>query len=316
MLFVAATPGWASWADGLFNELSKDFGPVPHGHLATHPFRVVNRTGGTVHISNVRVSCGCTAARALQTTLAPGQETAILVEMDTRRFFNHRAVTVFVQFDQPRFDEVRLWIQANSRDDVTVIPETLSFGRIKPGSTPTASVMVSFLGDNNWHITSAGGDSNYIKVSYRQTRRSDGEVTFQVTAQMRPETPEGKWFTDAWLTTNNPSMPKLRVPLTVEVANPKKTAPRIIALGKVKVGAEAGRQVILRGEKPFRVTAITGTDSQFQVRDTNQESRSVHVLTLTVQPETPGIFNRTIRIRTDMPNGADIEFKAQAEIMP
>src|SRR5580700_1686052 len=82
VLLAAASPVQASsWADGMFDELSKDFGSVPHGTVAVHPFRLVNNTGSTVRVSNVRVSCGCTSARALQTTLAPGQETAILAQM-------------------------------------------------------------------------------------------------------------------------------------------------------------------------------------------------------------------------------------------
>src|SRR6516162_2988609 len=68
----------ASWADTLFDELSRDFGSVPRGPTLTHPFRLVNKTNQRVHIASVRVSCGCTSAQALQTDLAPGQETAIL----------------------------------------------------------------------------------------------------------------------------------------------------------------------------------------------------------------------------------------------
>src|SRR5438105_1598103 len=109
VLLAVANPVHASsWADGMFDELTKDFGSVPHGTVAVHPFRLVNNTVYPVHITNVRVSCGCTAARAVQTYLAPGQETAILAQMDTRRFYNIKTVTIFVQFDQPRFDEVRL----------------------------------------------------------------------------------------------------------------------------------------------------------------------------------------------------------------
>ena len=124
VLVAAAVPARASWADSLFDELSCDFGSVPHGQLASHPFRLVNRTKSTVHISSVRVSCSCTSAQAVQDTVAPGQDTAILVQMDTRRFYGFRAITVYVQFDQPAFDEVRLAVQANSRDDVAVLPDS------------------------------------------------------------------------------------------------------------------------------------------------------------------------------------------------
>src|SRR5438445_492860 len=131
VLLAAACPVHASsWADGLFDELSKDFGSVPHGTVAVHPFRLVNNTGSPVRVISVRVSCGCTSASALQTNLAPGQETVILAQMDTRRFYNTKSVTIYVQFDQPRFEEVRLWVQANSRDDLAFSPESINFGKI------------------------------------------------------------------------------------------------------------------------------------------------------------------------------------------
>src|SRR5690348_8460301 len=158
----------ASWADALFDELSRDFGSVPRGPTLTHPFRLVNKTKQNVHIASVRVSCGCTSARALQEFLAPGQETAILVQMDTRRFQYTKNVTIFVQFDQPSWQEVRLWVQANSRDDVTVIPESLAFGTIKRGGSPTAGVTISFLGGGNWRILGVRSDSNYVQPKVRE----------------------------------------------------------------------------------------------------------------------------------------------------
>src|SRR5215212_1111310 len=58
----AAGTARASWADGLFDELSRDFGSVPRGPTLQHPFRLVNKTNQHVHIASVRVSCGCTSA--------------------------------------------------------------------------------------------------------------------------------------------------------------------------------------------------------------------------------------------------------------
>ena len=38
--------------------------------------------------------------------------------MDTTRFLGVKSVTIYVQFDQPNYQEVRLWVRANGRDDV------------------------------------------------------------------------------------------------------------------------------------------------------------------------------------------------------
>src|SRR5258708_23767839 len=94
-LCVTSTTFAASWADGLFDGLSRDFGSVPRGPALTHPYRVANNTGGPVHIAGVRVSCGCVSASALKTDLKPGEETAIVANMDTRRFVGVKTVTIF-----------------------------------------------------------------------------------------------------------------------------------------------------------------------------------------------------------------------------
>src|ERR1043165_567498 len=52
-LALAAAGGQAraGWADGMFDELSRDFGSVPRGQVLSHPFRLVNNPKETVTIS-------------------------------------------------------------------------------------------------------------------------------------------------------------------------------------------------------------------------------------------------------------------------
>jgi hypothetical protein len=315
-LIFAGTASASNWADSMFDELSRDFGSVPRGPTLTHPFRIVNKTNATVHISSVRVSCGCTAAQALQTTLAPGQETAILIQMDTRRFIGSKNVTIYVQFDQPRFDEVRLWVQANSRDDVSVMPETFAFGKIKRGTATAISATITFLGNQNWQITGASCDSNYVQTSFELLRRDGSEVAYKLTATMRADAPAGKWFTDVWLQTNNPASPRIRVPLTVEIEAPLTVTPMTVGLGEVKAGKLAERKVIVRGVRPFRILGVQGTDNELSVHDSTNESKTVHVLTVTLQPQRPGELQRTLRVMTDLKGEETVEFNASAQVVP
>jgi hypothetical protein len=206
-----------SWADGMFQELSRDFGSVARGPELTYPFRFTNNTGQTIHVASVRVSCGCTAAQALQTNVEPGKSGSILATMDTRRFLGHKRVTIFVQFDQPQWDEVRLWVQANSRDDLSITPEGLAFGQTSRGSQPVRTVTVTFYGNNQWAVQRAQPESGYVQTYVKEVRRDPTEVAYQITAKIRPDTPAGKWFSDVWLKTNDPSVERVRIPVTVDV---------------------------------------------------------------------------------------------------
>jgi hypothetical protein len=311
--------GWAgsaqaSWADALFDELSFDFGSVPRGQLLSHPFRVANNTDKSVTIAGARVSCGCVSTRIMQSTLKPGEETVILAHMDTSRFFGSKTVTVYVHFAQPKFEEVRVWVQANSREDVVFNPEALNFGKIKRGAAPTQAMTVTFYGTPT-NVVEAKSDSNYVQVAVKENK-ANGESSAQIEAKIRADTPAGKWYTDIWLITNNPAMPKLRVPLTVEIEAALSVSPHSVSLGEVKAGAESDRKVMIRGVKPFRITKITGTDAQLQVRASKLESKSVHVLTVTVRPQAVGELSRVIRVHTDLKPGGDIEFHTTATIVP
>jgi hypothetical protein len=316
VVLAAAGPAHAAgWADGLFDELNKDFGAVPHGTMAVHPFRVTNNTGGTVYISSARVSCGCTSTRVLQNSLAPGQETVVLAQMDTRRFFGTKSVTIYVQFSQPQFEEVRLTVQANSRDDLAFSPEGLNFGKVKRGLEATAEMSVSFLTGGQTQIADAKSDSNYVAPTLKEIRRDNGEVAYQLTAKIRPDIPVGKWYSDVWLKTDNPSMPRVRVPLTIEVESPLTVSPSSIVLGQVKAGTLNDRKVVVRGTQPFKIRSIEGADDQLRVKEASTEAKMIHVLNVTMNPAAAGQFSRTIRVRTDLDSGGDIEFEAQAQVV-
>jgi hypothetical protein len=305
-----------SWAENLFDELSRDFGSVPRGPTLSHPFRLTNNTNQNVHIANVRVSCGCVSATALKDQLAPGQSTAILAQMDTMRFLGTRTVTIYVQLDRPRWEEVRLSVRANSRDDVTITPEALAFGQVKHGGSPAATLDISFLGNSEWRVVESRCESNYVQTSLQEIKRDGGEVRYQLIARLRPDTPVGKWYSDVWLKTNSPSSPRVRVPLTVEIESALSLSPANVTLGQVKAGEEANQKIIVRGGQPFRITGIDGTDAQLTVREINADNKSVHVLAVSLKGDNPGELTKLLRVRTDLKGDNEIEFQATAEVVP
>ncbi|MCS7045082.1 MAG: DUF1573 domain-containing protein [Gemmataceae bacterium] len=305
-----------SIAQECFEELSFDFGAVPRGQQLTHPFRIINKTGKTLQIGQVRSSCNrCSAARVLQTSLGPGEETVLVVQMFAGAFVGPKEVTVYVHFVQPKAEEVRISVRANSREDVFFNPDALTFGKIKRGTGASQSMTITFF-DPAVKILEAKCDSNYVQVAVKELKGKGGESSYHLEAKIRPDTPAGKWYSDIWLTTNHMAMPKLRVSLTVEIEAALSVSPSSVSLGAIKAGAESDRKVVIRSAKPFRIVGITGTDSQLQVREAKSESKTVHILTVTVRPLVVGELRRTIRVQTDILNGGDIEFETVANIVP
>jgi hypothetical protein len=227
-LGASSTASADTWADKLFDDLAHDFGATPHGPLRTHTFTITNTTSKPVHIASVRVSCGCLSTALQRTDLAPGQEAALVVNMDTRRFHGHWAKVVYVRFDQPESAEVKLTVGATSRDDITFAPNALAFGKVAAGNAAKASVTVT-VGDANCNIGDVKCDSAFVQPQVSVLSRDAATTTFQITGQLRPNVPAGSWYSTIWLTTNNATMPRLSIPVTVEVtasAAPSKAAPK------------------------------------------------------------------------------------------
>jgi Protein of unknown function (DUF1573) len=313
---LAAETASASWADKMFDELSKDFGSVPRGPMLKHYFRVVNNTKEPVVISSVRVSCGCTSATALKTYLKPGEETHIYATMDTTRFIGPKTVTIFVQFSQPGFEEVRLWVQANGRNDFTVGPDTLALGQARRGTSPSGAVVVTFYGMADTKITEIKTESNYIRTEVKPIQTQGSEAAFELRAALRSDTPVGKWYSDVWLKTNNPTIPQIRIPLTVEIESALSVSPDLISVGQVKVNGENERRVVVRGAQPFKITKIEGTDDLLTVKDNAEEAKQVHVLTVKIKATKAGELQRTIKVKTDLKEENEIDFRVTATIMP
>ncbi len=315
-LSLASFASAASWADGLFPEVSKDFGSVPRGPMLHHSFVLRNNTGNTVHIAYLRVSCGCVTATAEKSLIQPGEETAIAIRMDTTRFYDVKSVTIFVHLDQPHNEEVRLWVRANGRNDVMLTPDTLAFGQVKRGASPATSVRVTFQGNGQVRVLEAQPESNYIQPTVREMSRTPSEVVYEVSARLRSDAPVGRWFTDVWLKLDNPNLARVRVPLTVEIESPLSVSPAVVSLGEMKVGEEVERRVIVRGVKPFRVTGVQGTDAALSVHDSTDASKPVHVLTIHYKASTAGEMQRSLVVQTDLDGNSTVDVQTSARVIP
>jgi hypothetical protein len=315
MSILAGPVAAGSWAEDLFDEPYHDFGPVAYGALLRHDFQLTNHTAGPVHIASVRVSCGCVSTRATQDSISPGKTGTVVAQMDTSRFHGVRRVTIFVQLDQPQWEEVRLAVQADSRGDLSLNPEVLTFGKIKRGSPATARLQLAMAGGDEAKVREAKADSGYVRVETEEVGRDRGEVRYQVTAQLQPGLPVGSWYTDIWLETTNAAIPRVRVPVMVEIEPALSVSPAVADWGQVKAGAEVERKVLVRGTEPFRIVAVKGTDSQLTSQLTTEGSRKLHVVTLKLKAGSAGELRRSIRVVTDLREEKELTVEVKADVV-
>jgi hypothetical protein len=300
-LLGAVGPASAGATD-YFTEFAKDFGTTPRGPVLMHYFAIKNTTNHPVQIGQPRVSCGCVSTNLLKNTLAPGESTAVLAMMDTRRIPQAnvvKAVTVYVPFLSPTLEEVALRVQAIARDDLVMTPEALAFGTVRKGQGGAASVKLTFYSDPSWEVKEVTSNGAYVKPEAKLVSRDGGVVTYEISAKLDAECPVGDWTADVWLKTSNAAVEKLRVPVRVTVVAPIALNPDSVKLTDLKVGDSVEHKVVLRGNHAFKVIDVKGGDEVVKLTAQSEGALPVHVLTIAVSPKAAGELTRTFEIVTD-----------------
>ena len=202
--------------------LSHDFGKVQQGAQLYHAFRIVNTSKVPLRITSIRVSMNRgTRAWSSKEVLQPNEEGKLEVTMDTRNYLHSVVQTIFLILDNGRLTEHRFWVHAESCDNMAFFPDNLDFGKIKRGDAPTRQMIVAVPGQPKLQVTGASCDSKFIQVKVQELGRGTTSAVYQVGATIGPDIPEGKLYTQVELSTNNPAMPKLLVPVSVEVVTVK-----------------------------------------------------------------------------------------------
>src|SRR5262249_16174956 len=134
------------WAERMFAEHEHDFGVVARGTDAKYRLKITNNSPQTVHIADVTTTCGCTAARPAQDTLAPQESTFVEITMNTIKIEGHKPSSVTVVFDRPAHAEVRIPIRAFIRRDIVLTPGGARFGTVTRGAGADKTIDVDYAG--------------------------------------------------------------------------------------------------------------------------------------------------------------------------
>ena len=71
-------------AEIAFTESSKNFGDITQGEVVEHTFKYENTGNQPLILSNVLVTCGCTATNWPRDPVAPGKSAEITVRFDSK----------------------------------------------------------------------------------------------------------------------------------------------------------------------------------------------------------------------------------------
>lgn len=298
LLYGQSSPTWGA---KLLEVTEVDFGTVPQGSNPATRLKIKNVFKEEIELVSFISSGTFSWADALLPTRIPsGKEVFVELRADTIRFAGERKSKVRINMRVPDHDAsttVELPARIHIRSDLVLSPDGESFGVVELGKGAERKMQLAYVGDENWQLTTVKCDNPHMEVTFQEMKREKGTATYEVTANVKPDAPKGKFESRIVFSTKEEENSKFSILVTGDVR------PEImvwdINLGPIKPGQTVTRIAVVQSRTPIQIENLTRTSRersrlaeeavQFKL-DKSRES-TVHTFLVTfTAPNSPGQF--------------------------
>ncbi len=312
---IAQAASAHEWAKKMFEVTNHDFGTIARGAKAEFAFEFTNLYKEDVRIAGVRSNCGCTTPRFESGTLKSYEKGAVVARINSQSFLGHQGATITVTFDKPMRAQVQLHVKAYVYSNVLLEPAGVSFGTVTPGQPAQRTLDVRYTGRAEWRILDVRSHDPHLAGKLTETHRAGNQVRYDLTVTLDADAPPGYIREQIWLITNDPRAE--RVPVLVEghVLPDLSVSPSTLFLGVVPAGQSVTRQIVVRGQHPFRIADIRADcDCLKGVAPADDEPKAIHLVAVTFMAgKKTGKISETIVIDTDSGNSVELPAYAVVE---
>ncbi|HUG68918.1 MAG TPA: DUF1573 domain-containing protein, partial [Pirellulaceae bacterium] len=292
------------WATKMFKTTSHDFGTVARGAKAEFAFEFENLYEENLHVASVRSSCGCTTPTITKRDLKTFEKSTIVASYNTRSFLGQKSATVTVVFDKPYFAEVQLNIEGYIRSDVVLDPGEVNFGEVDQSTATEKKLTVTYEGRSDWKIMDVRSANAHFEVELSETARSGGRVSYDMLVRLTKDAPSGYFQDQLSIITDDTQSQSIPVFVQGSVVSPLTVSPASLILGSLEPGQVVKKQLVVRGNRPFRILGIECEDGCFTFEPPSDSSKQVQFVPVTFTAGPAGEISRKITIKTDLGNGA------------
>ena len=314
LLLTAVPASGQEWAKKMFQETTHNFGMVAANAKTEYRFPLTNLYRDDVHISGVRVSCGCTTPIVTKDTLKSWEQGEIIAHFNTDRFSGQRGATPTVVIDRPQPAEVQLRVDGLIRNDVMISPGEVKFGSIDQGSARDQEVLVDLSGAGR-QITQVKSQVTYVTATPTLVGQEAGRTRYKIRVHLAETSPPGYLNDQLMLVTNDASGTEFPLSVVGRVVPEVSISPSALSVGVVQPDQEVTKQLVVRAKRPFRILKINCDDPAFTFRPDN-EAKSVHVVPVSFKAgHDASKVSQKIRIETDLGHEVSAELTAFAEVV-
>jgi hypothetical protein len=289
------------WAERMFTVRSHDFGTVARGSKAEFAFELTNRYVEDVHIASVRATCGCTTPRIEKQTLKTYEKGAIIAHINSDRFLGSQGATLTVTIDKPFYAQVQLQVKVYVYSDVLLEPASVELGNVERGKSIERTLRVRYTGRSDWRIVEVRSDNPHVQGTVTETSRQGGRITYELKAVLDQGAPPGYVNESLWLVTNDARRKKIPVTIEGRVTDAITVSPESLFLGTVRSGQTVEKRIVVRGQRPFRITAVRGDCPCLEATvPQDQENKSMFLVPIKFTArQKAGKIKQTLDVETD-----------------
>lgn len=275
---------FANNTDAMFPVKSHNFGDVAVASKTEFRFPIHNTTGRTMHVREVRTSCGCTSPSVETHYIEPGQTGFILAKFNTGTHRGQKGANLTVVIDQPFFTEVRLRVDGYIRQDLVFHPGAIDFGKQARGQELTQSAKIMYAGRSDWAVVDVLTTKPWIAVDVKQESRTGQNSVYLLTVKLSADAPAGYFRDELVVVTNDRTRPRVPLLISGELESELTISPQSIAGGSVKPGETIEKKLVIRGKEAFIVDSIEAKGWQVTFEPVT-EAKTTHIINVRFAPD-------------------------------
>ena len=211
----------------------------------------------------------------------------------------------------PYTSEATLQVTSQIRTDSDAQPRANStWERQERQASAAQALDIAYAGTTDFRITEVVENNSPVKLTVRELYRGPGRggfnVGYRVSAEVKENASPGGFRQEIFLRTNDSAGPLLPIPVEGSVMAPLSAVPNTLDLGTMKVGEDKLQKVIVRGGRPFLITAIDGAGNGITY-DLPTAPSAIQTVVFHYHAGTAGDVSRKLQIKTDLDSAVSIK---------
>jgi hypothetical protein len=229
---AGATPTGGA-AHAVVKEASHSFGRVARGSVLSGSFVIENVGSIPLTIDRMEFSSPGVRARVAQ-SIAPGSSAKLVVDWDTANYTRDAEVQVALQLNDPESPQVVLTLTSFVVSPIELDPVPAFYLSQFVGETSSQTITLRNNTERVLKVTGTAQDGDRFTLTVEAV--TPGQ-TFALTATANARLQPGKYQESAWVLTDDPDRPKIRLDVNILVKPEVHASVAAIDMGRVRISA-------------------------------------------------------------------------------